>query len=142
MMPFVPSNAWPNTLDAAITAAFFAVIILLPALGYFFMVQDFRAYLRSLRRGLVQISHYFNTIPDWARHETPSAIAALGLRLPCTPEDLKRAYRRQVKLLHPDHGGDPRKFLLLQTQFEQALAIVAHEPCANDDHCSAGPHAV
>ena len=141
MMPFVPSNPWPNTLDAAITVAFFALIILLPALGYFFMVQDFRAYLRSLRRGLVHISHYFNTIPDWARQETPGAVAALGLRLPCTPDDLKRAYRRRVKLLHPDHGGDPRKFLLLQKQFEEALAIVAHEPSASAKHYPSGSHA-
>jgi len=139
-MAFNSSGPWPTTLDTAITVAFFALVILLPALGYLFMVRDFRAYLRSLRRGLMRLSQYFHAIPDWARNETPSAIAALGLRLPCTAEDLKRAYRRRVKLLHPDHGGDPRKFLMLQKQFEQALAIV-QEQAASEHRYSPGSHA-
>jgi hypothetical protein len=114
-----------DPIDLAATATFLALVLLVPLAGYVFMVLDFRAYLRSLRRGLVLASQAFAGIPAWARPYTPRAIAALGLRLPCTEEDLKRAYRQRVKLLHPDHGGDERRFLLLQAQFEEALVIVA-----------------
>jgi hypothetical protein len=119
------SNPWPNALDAAAITAFLLLVVLLPALGYVFMVLDIRAYLRSLSRGLVQVSHYVWGLPEWAKFETPRAIAAFGLRWPCNEDDLKRAYRRQVKRLHPDHGGDQRRFLLLQAQFEEALALLA-----------------
>jgi hypothetical protein len=114
-----------DPIDLAATATFLALVLLVPLAGYVFMVLDFRAYLRSLKRGLVLASQAFAGIPAWARPYTPRAIAALGLRLPCTEEDLKRAYRQRVKLLHPDHGGDERRFLLLQAQFEEALVIVA-----------------
>ncbi len=132
MVPAIPHH-WPTPLDSAATAAFLAVVVLLPAIGYGFMLLDFRAYLRSLRRGLIRASQYVAGIPDWARGDTPRAIAALGLRLPCTEDDLKRAYRQQVKRLHPDHGGDPRRFLLLQAHFEEALALVGG-PAARQGH--------
>ncbi len=79
-------------------------------------------------------------IPPWARQHTPRAIAALGLRLPCTEEDLKHAYRQRVKLLHPDRGGDERRFRLLQAQFEEAMAIVASHTMS--DIGPAGPHSI
>ena len=102
-----------------------SLAFLLPALGFVFMALDLRTYYRSLRRSLALVTRRLYGIPDWARHDTPRAIAALGLRLPCSEEDLKRAYRKRVKKLHPDHGGDERRFLLLQAHFEEALAIVA-----------------
>jgi hypothetical protein len=129
MMHAASGNPWPNSLDLAITAAFLAVFFLLPALGFVFMALDLRAYWRSLRRSLAVVGRTFSAIPDWARNDTPRPIAALGLRLPCTEEDLKRAYRTQVQRLHPDHGGDQRRFLLLQSHFEEALAIVAGHRC-------------
>jgi hypothetical protein len=122
------SHHWPNALDLALTCAFLAVVVILPAIGYVFMVLDIRAYLRSLRRGLISLAHGVYYLPEWARRETPPSIAALGLRLPCSEEDLKRAYRTRVKRLHPDHGGDQRRFLQLQAQFEEALTLVAREP--------------
>jgi hypothetical protein len=118
------SHPWPDAVDLVATIIFLAVVILVPALGYAFMAADFRAYLKSLKRGLVRAGHYFTGIPQWARYETPAALASFGLRLPCTPEDLKRAYRKRVKPLHPDHGGDQRRFLIAQAQFEQAMDIV------------------
>jgi len=121
MLPDVANDS----IDMAAISAFLAVVLLLPLAGYVFMVLDFRAYVRSLRRSLVLATQAFSGIPAWARPFTPRAIAALGLRLPCTEEDLKRAYRQRVKLLHPDHGGDERRFLLLQAQFEEALDIIA-----------------
>lgn len=115
-------NSDPINLTA--TVLFLTVVVLVPLMGYVFMVLDFRAYLRSLRRSLVLMSEVVSGVPPWARQYTPRAIAALGLRLPCTQEDLLQAYRQRVKLLHPDHGGDQRRFLLLQAQFEEAMKIV------------------
>ncbi len=124
-------HVWPNALDTVLTVAFLAMLVIVPAIGYVFMVLDFRAYLRTLRRSLITVSHCVWEAPSWVQRETPQAIAALGLRMPCSEEDLKRAYRKQVKRLHPDHGGDQRRFLLLQSHFEEALAIVAGESLAS-----------
>jgi hypothetical protein len=103
--------------------------LVLPTLGYAAMVADFRAYLRSLRRALVLVSHYRPELPGWVRRTTPNCLLALGLTMPCTEEDVLVAYRRKVKLLHPDLGGDRREFLLLQAQFEQAMSLVAGDSC-------------
>ncbi|HEX3724943.1 MAG TPA: hypothetical protein VHV08_01820 [Pirellulales bacterium] len=121
------THPWPDALDVVATGIFLLVVVVVPAIGYVFMVVDFRAYLRTLRRGLVHVGHYMSHIPPWARRETPPALAAFGLRLPCTEEELKRAYRKRVKRLHPDHGGDERRFLIAQAQFEEALVLVHHE---------------
>jgi hypothetical protein len=90
------------------------------------MVVDFRAYLRSLRRALVLVSNYRPELPEWVRKNTPRCILALDLTMPCTADDVLAAYRRKVKELHPDRGGDRREFLRLQAHFEQAIAFVAH----------------
>jgi hypothetical protein len=142
MNPF-GSEPWPNSLDAALTAAFLATVVLVPAAGYVFMALDFAAYLRSLRRGLIVMGRYFSfpEIPDWARHHTPRAVAALGLRMPCTQDDLKRAYRARVKQLHPDHGGDERRFLILQANFEEAMALVRSGSTAGEARWPAHRHA-
>jgi len=117
-------HTWPTSLDILLTGGFLLLVVGLPLLGYAFMVLDFRAYLRGLRRGMILLSRYMTDVPAWARQETPRSLAALGLRMPCTEEELKRAYRTRVKQLHPDHGGDERRFLWLQAQFEEALVIV------------------
>ncbi len=122
---------WPNSLDLATTVVFLALVVLVPAAGYVFMVLDFRAYLRSLKRGLIVATQVFRGIPGWAQPQTPRAIAALGLRLPCTEADLKQAYRQRVKQMHPDHGGDQQRFLRLQADFEEALAYLARHAQAS-----------
>jgi hypothetical protein len=124
MFPHI-ANRWPTGLDLTITGLLLGLVVLLPMAGYVCMVLDFRAYLRSLERGLVRLGRCVADVPEWVKRDTPRPIAALGLRLPCTEEDLKRAYRQRVKRLHPDHGGDNRRFLLLQSHFEEALAILA-----------------
>jgi hypothetical protein len=121
-----------DPLDTTIIALFLAMIILVPLAGYVFMVLDFRAYLRSLRRVVIVATQSFTTLPGWARVYTPRCIAALGLQMPCTEEDLKRAYRQKVKELHPDHGGDQRRFMILQAQFEEALKLVAEQDRATE----------
>lgn len=131
MLLLADYSSWPSGLDLTVTVTFVAIALLVPAAGYVFMALDFRAYLRSLRRTLVVVTQWtLPGIPAWARRETPRAIAALGLRMPCTEEELKRAYRARVKLLHPDHGGDERRFLMLQANFEEALAILSGEATA------------
>jgi hypothetical protein len=115
---------WPDGIDWTVTAGYLALAFGLAALGYVCMVLDIRAYLRSLRRALVLISHYRVELPEWVRRDTPRCILALGLTMPCTTEDVLAAYRRKVKRLHPDRGGDRREFLRLQEHFEQAMALL------------------
>ncbi len=117
--------SWPDGIDWTVTAAYLATAFGLAALGYVCMVLDVRAYLRSLRRALVLVSRYRVELPDWVRRDTPRCILALGLTMPCTAEDVLAAYRRKVKRLHPDRGGDRREFLRLQAHFEQAMALVS-----------------
>jgi hypothetical protein len=115
---------WPDSIDWTVTAGYLGLAFGLAALGYVCMVLDIRAYLRSLRRALVLISHYRVELPEWVRRDTPRCILALGLTMPCTTEDVLAAYRRKVKRLHPDRGGDRREFLRLQAHFEQAMALL------------------
>lgn len=119
------TETWPDGFDAAAVAGYLALAFGVPLLGYLCMVLDFRAYLRSLRRAIMVISGYQTELPEWVRKTTPQCIMALGLTLPCTPEDVLNAYRRKVKELHPDRGGSRRDFLRLQAHFEQAMALVA-----------------
>ena len=118
---------WPDSIDWPVTLGYLALVIGIPALGYVFMVLDYRAYVRSLRRALMVVAGYRTELPEWIRKHTPQCILALGLTLPCSEEDILAAYRRKVKQLHPDRGGDRRQFLRLQAHFEQAMAFVAEK---------------
>jgi hypothetical protein len=118
------SPSWPDTIDGSLTVGYLALAFGLAILGYVCMVLDVRAYLRSLRRALVVISNYRPELPEWVRRDTPRCILALGLTLPCTVDDVLVAYRRKVKKLHPDRGGNRREFLRLQAHFEQAMALL------------------
>ena len=118
------AKPWPDGIDSAVIAWYVAIAFGVPILGYVFMVLDFRAYLRSLRRAIMVVTSYRTELPEWMRKNTPRCIMALGLVMPCTAEDVLAAYRRKVKQLHPDRGGDRREFLRLQAQFEEAMAFV------------------
>ncbi len=124
LIPLLAADTWPDSLDSLAVVMFLFAAVVAPALGYAFMVLDFRAYLRSLRRALVRVAYYVPELPQWAQHETPRCVAAFGLRIPCSEEELKRAYLSQVKELHPDRGGDRRRFMILQGHFEAALAVI------------------
>lgn len=117
--------SWPDGIDLAVLAMYLAVLAATIIAAHVFAILDFRAYLRSLRRALVLVSHYGNELPAWVRRDTPRCMQALGLTLPCTADDVLAAYRQKVKLLHPDRGGDRRDFLKLQRHFEQALGLVS-----------------
>ncbi len=129
--PFIlavdPAKSWPDGIDTAAILWYLAIAFGVPVLGYVCMVLDFRAYLRSLRRALVVVTGYRTDLPEWMRKHTPRCLLALGLVMPCTAEDVLAAYRRKVKTLHPDHGGDRREFLRLQAHFEEAMAFVENK---------------
>jgi hypothetical protein len=120
----ITPRPWPDGVDSVVILWYLAAAFGIPALGYVFMVLDYRAYLRSLRRAIMVVSGYRGDLPEWIRKTTPRCILALDLVMPCTAEDVLAAYRRKVKLLHPDRGGDRKKFLQLQAHFEQAMAFL------------------
>jgi len=111
---------WPDRVDILGLILFLLAIVVLPLCGYWLTVLDVRAYLRALRGVLVRVSQPFSTTPSWLRDETPPCLRSLGLTLPCTEADVKHAYRQLAKELHPDRGGDIRRFLLLQEHLEQS----------------------
>ena len=113
-----------DAFDLTLIAVYLMVVLGAPLLGYWFMVIDIRAYLRALRGALIVIRDHLPAIPEWAKKHTPGCIRALGLDLPCTEQDVKRAYRQLAEDLHPDRGGDRQKFMLLQKQFEEAIQFV------------------
>jgi len=118
------AKSWPDGFDSAMIAWYMAFAFGIPLLGYVCMYLDYRAYLRSLRRAIMVVTGYRSDLPEWIRKTTPRCILALDLVMPCTAEEVLAAYRRKVKLLHPDRGGDRKKFLQLQAHFEQAMAFV------------------
>jgi hypothetical protein len=115
---------WPDAVDLLVLGLIGGALFGILVAGHVLMLIDFRRYLRSLRRTIIVVANYLPHIPAWARQDTPRCLVALGLRMPCTEADVLRSYRNKVKRLHPDRGGDQRRFLLLQADFEQALVYV------------------
>jgi hypothetical protein len=121
------NHVWPDRADLTVTLGYLALIIAVYVVGTTSISLHIRDYLRSLRRALVVISQYRLDLPGWIRRDRPRCVEALGLTLPCTTDEVLTAYRRKVKQLHPDRGGDPREFLRLQEHFEQAMALAIKE---------------
>lgn len=124
-MHLLAASDWPGGLDFTVTMIYIVIVVALPIIGYVFMVLDIRSYMRRIRGLLIHVSSYSDVVrtPDWLVRE-PTEIAALGLTMPCTEDDVLRAYRERVKELHPDRGGDRRRFLRFQAQFEAAVDFV------------------
>jgi hypothetical protein len=122
-----PVPSWPDGIDLTVLATYFAILLVLIIAAHVTAILDIRAYLRSLRRALVLISNYGHELPAWVRRDTPRCIQALGLRCPCTADDVLAAYRQKVKLLHPDRGGNRQDFLKLQQHFEQAMGLFVND---------------
>ena len=118
---------WPDPVDRISMGLFLLFVIGMPLIGYWLTVLDVRAYLRALRGALVRLTGGSREMPSWVRDDTPPCLRALGLSLPCTEDDVKHAYRRLAKELHPDRGGDVRRFLLLQDHLEQAYYFVRRQ---------------
>jgi hypothetical protein len=118
------SRRWPDGIDATALMIYVAIAFGLPVLGHWLLVLDYRRYLRSLRRALVVVSNVVSPrTPYWARQDEPPCLQALDLKMPCTEEEVLAAYRKRVKTLHPDRGGDLQQFLRLQKHFEQAMYL-------------------
>ena len=120
--------AWPDSIDSSTIFLFVLLAFGLPFLGYFLLALDIRAYLRSLRGALLVVTHFVTEAPRWEHHRTPYCLRALGLTVPCTEKEVKEAYRRLAKEMHPDRGGDIARFRKLNHQFEKALQYVQEEP--------------
>jgi hypothetical protein len=119
------ARTWPDVFDGLGLAMFLGIAVGLPALGYVFMVLDFRRWLRSLRRALVVVGRAITPgVPYWAHRDRPPCLATFDLSLPCSEEQVCAAYRRRAKELHPDRGGDLEQFLRLQKHFEQAIHLL------------------
>lgn len=113
-----------DAADITLMLIFLSLVIALPVAGYVMMVIDIRAYLRSLRRAMIVVRNHLTGLPSWALQHTPGCIRSLGLEMPCTEAQVKHAYRRLAEELHPDRGGDQRRFMLLQKQYEEALTFL------------------
>jgi tetratricopeptide (TPR) repeat protein len=53
------------------------------------------------------------------------ALEILKLRPPATRDDIRRAYRTQARMVHPDHGGSHAAMVRLNAAYELALASVS-----------------
>ena len=113
-----------HPIDVVAIVIYLSLVIGLPLIGYWFMVIDIRAYLRALKGMMIVVKNHLTEIPAWARQYTPGCIRSLGLEMPCSEEDIKKAYRTLAETMHPDRGGDRQKFMLLQREFEDALRFV------------------
>lgn len=59
-----------------------------------------------------------------------AALAALGLMPGASPAQIKAAYRRAVKHVHPDRAGSTDAFLALQEAYQQAEFLADQPPVA------------
>ena len=126
-MFFTAHHRWPDALDLATTCLFLLGFLALTVSGHVFLVLDVRSWLRSFRRALTVVTEHLAHFPRWSRMQTPRCLAALGLKLPCNEEQLMRIYRKKVKQLHPDCGGDRKRFMRLQADFEEALEFIRYQ---------------
>jgi hypothetical protein len=57
-----------------------------------------------------------------------AALGRLGLRAPCTREDIKAAYRSRALEVHPDRGGDPGEFQAVEDAYRRLLRAAEGSP--------------
>ena len=124
MFVLASARVWPDGFDLVVIGIFLILTVGLPAWGFYLMTTDLRSYVRALRGMLIKASRRFPDVPNWVRRETPPCILALGLHMPCSEQDVHRAYRRLAANLHPDRGGDLRRFLIVHEHFEAAADYI------------------
>ncbi len=124
-MLFAVQHTWPDGIDLAAMLVLLGGLFACAVAGYVLLALDVRAWYRALRRALIVVSDRLPHFPRWTRLQTPRCLAAMGLRLPCSEEQLLHVYRQRVKELHPDRGGDRKRFMRLQADFEEARAFLA-----------------
>jgi hypothetical protein len=58
----------------------------------------------------------------------PKAWETLGLQPGASVAEIKAAYRRKVKEVHPDIGGDAKRFRWVQRAYEHLMSVVEDVP--------------
>ena len=65
-------------------------------------------------------------LPARRAPSTPACLRLLGLSLPCSQADVRRAFRQQAFDAHPDRSsGTHGAFVALQQAYEDALGLLA-----------------
>jgi hypothetical protein len=83
-------------------------------------------HARRARSGWWGNTYYLTPELPYEQHGSVApCLLALGLDGSATVRDVKRAYRRKAKELHPDTGGDAAAFTVLHQDYERALQLVA-----------------
>ncbi|MFO0944595.1 MAG: PilZ domain-containing protein [Planctomycetota bacterium] len=54
----------------------------------------------------------------------PPCLEELGLRLPCTADEVRASFQKRVRHAHPDRGGDVESFVRLRAAYHEALALL------------------
>jgi hypothetical protein len=62
--------------------------------------------------------------PRKATDSTPWFFRELGVSWPCTEKDVKDAWRRGVKVRHPDQGGSSPAFIAFKRAYDEALEFL------------------
>ncbi len=114
-------HVFPDAIDLTIAAFVGIIVIGLPVAGYVFMCVDYMAWLRALRGALVLVVEVIPGVPNWAHKKTPRCLRLLGLEMPCSESDVKRAYHQLAELHHPARGGCPRRFSQLRETYQTAI---------------------
>lgn len=115
---------WPDPIDYIVIISLTIALVVAVVLGFGFMFFDLRAWHRAWRKALAIVRDYLPHIPAWAKYQTPGCLLSFGLRMPCTEADLLREYRKKVKHIHPDRGGDRKRFMKFQNDFEASLEFL------------------
>ena len=65
------------------------------------------------------------TLPPVNQMFGTDCLTTLGLSLPCTRADVRRAYKRLAKAAHPDLGGSHQQFIKLKEAHDSALRFAS-----------------
>jgi len=88
--------------------------------------EFFREYHKARRANKVFADWHNHAPANTATAQPPPAcLVALGLTWPCTGQEVKQAFRRKAKTVHPDIGGSSEAFQRLHTAYKEALAFVS-----------------
>ena len=91
-----------------------------------------------IRTGIACHGHLPNTMTSRAAI-IAAHYARLGLRQPCTREQIVAAYREAAFREHPDHGGNAAKFAQLNSSYQAALQHCrVYDPASLRSHGVAG----
>lgn len=75
-------------------------------------------------RGLYCLSALYLKPEKTPARATPECLRVLGLELPCSLDEVRRAYRRLVLETHPDTGGAAADFRVVHDAYQQAQALL------------------